>query len=396
MRKFLKRIIDILDGVPAARPDRTRGQSLVEMTVITPLLLIMFVGMVEIGWFAQNYLNLVEAAKVGARRAPFLNGEYSPQQWPEPASQPPITELGFTLTPFDPAYNSDPRIAYRGMAGGGQSCEDNRILADEFGFFNTITCTVVDAMDPLRLKLGNRKDDIVVSGFSIQRVKIEADGSGDINPAAPKHASTTAYGDGSQVVVVGRWPSTANECYLWHERDPFDWLTNGIVDWENVPNPLTTPGNPYPPIRMNYELGVWNELHGRYDGWLDSGDEKVVGFSWTGQRQIENALGERIDCWGSQWTMERVQQLINLPQFIPEGSTYEEDRKQYFPSLGLAIVEIYWEHTLLLESFPLLSARWSPIYQVMGGDDPLSTADVVFAWAAFPAPAAEPRLVFKP
>lgn len=392
MRKFLRKIINILDGVPAARPERTRGQSLVEMTVIMPLLLVMFVGMVEIGWFAQNYLNLVEAAKVGARRAPFLNGEYSPQQWNEAASSPPIPELGFTLSPFDPAYNLDPRITYRGMAGGGQSCEN--ILPDEYGFFNTVACTVVDAMDPLRLKLGNKKDDIVVSGFSVQRVKVGVGGTDDIQPTS--RASTTTYPDGTQAIVVGRWPSRANECYLWGERDPFDWITNGTVDWENVPNPQNTPGNTYPPIRVNYELGVWDEVAGTYAGWLDSGDEKAVGFSWTGQRQIEDADHNRIDCWGSQWTMQHVQELINLPRFIPEGSLNEEERKQYLPSLGIAIVEIYWEHTLLLESFPLLSSRWSPIYQAMGGDDPLSTADVVFAWAAFPAPAIEPRLIFKP
>jgi hypothetical protein len=87
---------------------------------------------------------------------------------------------------------------------------------------------------------------------------------------------------------------------------------------------------------------------------------------------------------------------VNLPQFIPDGSSDEETRKAYFPSLGIAIVEIYWEHTLLLESFPLLSSEWSPVYQAMGGDDPNSTADVVYAWAAFPAPSAEPRLAFKP
>lgn len=389
MRKFLKRIIDILDGVPAARPDRTLGQSLVEMTVITPLLLIMFIGMVEIGWFAQNYLNLVEAAKVGARRAPFLNGVYSPQQWNEAASQPPIPEFGFGLTPFDSGYNDDPRIIYRGMVGGGQTCDS--ILPDEYGFFNTIACTVVDSMDPLRLRLGNAKDDIVVSGFSLQRVKIGTNASDDIHPATK--GSTTSYDDGSQVIVVGRWPSTANECYLWAERDPFDWITNGAVNWEYVQNPA---GAQYPDIRINYELGVWNELTNTYDGWLDAGVEKAVGFSWTGQRQIEDAARNRIDCWGSQWTMERVQELVNLPRFIPEGSPDEEDRKQYFPSLGLAIVEIYWEHTLLLETFPLLSSRWSPVYQAMGGDDPLSTADVVFAWAAFPAPSVEPRLAFKP
>lgn len=358
------------------------------MTLITPLLLIMFVGLVEIGWFAQNYLNLVEAAKVGARRAPFLNGEFSPQGWYEPASLAPIPGLGFTLSPSDPGYDDNPRVVYRGMAGGPQSCDN--ILPDEYGFFNTITCTVVDSMDPLRIQLGNSKDDIVVSGFSIQKIKIGANASDDIDPS--DYSSATAYEVGSQVVVVGRWPSTANECYLWAERDPFDWIEDGAVNWEYVANPL----DPSLQIRMNYELAVWNEVTDTYDGWLDSGTEKAVGFSWTGQRQIEDDDRQRIDCWGSSWTLEDVQALVNLPNFIPDGSTDEEERKAYLPSLGIAIVEIYWQHTLLLESFPLLSSQYSPVYQAMGGDDPLSTADVIYAWAAFPAPSAEPRLVFKP
>lgn len=390
MRKLLKRLIDILDGVPAARGDRQKGQSLVEMTFVTPLLLIMFVGLVEIGWFAQNYLNLVEAAKVGARRGPFLNGEYSPQHWNEAASLAPIPGLGFTLNPGDSGYDSDDRIVYRGLAGGPQSCEN--ILPGEFGFFNTIACTVVDSMDPLRLNLTNRKDDVVVSGFSVQAVKIGPNASDDIDPSAPAYDSATSYEDGSQVVVVGRWPARANECYLWGERDPFDWIENDVIDWEYVPNPIDPTVN----LRINYELGVWDTVNSTYVGWLDAGDEKMVGFAWTGQRQMEDANDVRIDCWGSEWTMEEVQALVNLPNFIPVGSSDEEERKSYFPSQGIVIVEIFWEHNFLLDSFPLLSSTWSPVYQIMGGDDPNSTADVVYAWAAFPAPSIEPRLVFKP
>ena len=388
MRKIMKRLIDILDGVPAARGDRRKGQSLVEMTFVTPLLLIMFVGLVEIGWFAQNYLNLVEAAKVGARRGPFLNGEYSPQSWNEAASLPPIAALGFTLNPGDTGYDSSDRVVYRGLSGGPQSCDN--ILPGEFGFFNTIACTVVDTMDPLRLNLTNRKDDVVVSGFSVQAVKIGSRPTDDIDP--DDYSSATAYDPGSQVVVVGRWPSTANECYLWGERDPFDWIEDDTMNWEYVPNPM----DPTVDLRINYELGVWDVVNSTYVGWQDAGTEKMVGFAWTGQRQMEDATDARIDCWGSEWTMEEVQALVNLPNFIPSGSSDEEERKSYFPSQGIVIVEIFWEHNFLLDSFPLLSSTWSPVYQVMGGDDPNSTADVVYAWAAFPAPSAEPRLVFKP
>lgn len=388
MRALLKRIIEILDGVPAAQPpDRRKGQSLVEMVFITPILLIMFIGLIEIGWFAQNYLNLVEAAKVGARRGPFLAGEFSPQEWPNSASLPPTAAFGFTLNPGDPGYDDDPRIIYRGMVGGTQTCDN--ILPGEFRFFNTIACAVVDSMDPLRLRLGNGKDDIVISAFSVQHVKIGSNPSDDIDP--DDHGSATPYATGNQVVVVGRWPSNANECAEWGERDPFDWIENDSVDWEWVPDPLGGPD-----LHINYELGVWNETAGTYVGWSDTGDERMVGFSWTGQRQIEDVNRNRINCWGSQFTLDRVQDLLNLPTFIPPGSTDEQERKSYFPSLGLVIVEVYWEHSLLLENFPLLSAQWSPVYQVMGGDDPNSTADVIYAWAAFPVPSAEPRLVFKP
>lgn len=394
MRNVLKRLIDILDGVPAARPDRRKGQSLVEMTFITPLLLIMFVGLVEIGWFAQNYLNLVEAAKVGARRGPFLNGQYSPQQWFEIASLPPIPELGFTLQPGDPGYSTNPRITYRGMTNGAPNCED--IDPEEFGFFNTITCTVLDTMDPLQIRTTNGKDDIVVSGFSVQRVHVGSGAAYEIQPTSAPFNSTTAYPTGYQEIVVGRWPSTANECYLWGERDPFDWITNGRLDWANVPNPL----DPSVMVRINYELGIWDSISGSYVGWLDyppsDRPEKTVGFMWTGQRQMRDANDQPIDCWGSNWTMNDVQRLVNLPNFIPSGTPDEQDRKQYLPSQGIVIVEIFWEHEFLLKDFPLLQSEWSPVYHVMGGGDPNTTRDVVYAWAAFPVPSAEPRLAFKP
>ncbi|MBK9123281.1 MAG: pilus assembly protein [Chloroflexi bacterium] len=388
MRVLLKRIVEILDGTPAAQPpDRRKGQSLVEMVFITPILLIMFIGLIEIGWFAQNYLNLVEAAKVGARRGPFLAGEFSPQEWPNASSLPPTAAFGFTLNPGDAGYDDDPRIIYRGMVGGTQTCDN--ILPGEFGFFNTIACAVVDSMDPLRLRLGNSKDDVVISAFSVQYVKVGSNPSDDIDP--DDHGSTTPYANGNQVVVVGRWPSNANECVEWGERDPFDWIENGSVDWEYWTDPFGGPD-----LRINYEIAVWNDTISDYVGWLDSGTERAVGWSWTGQRQIEDVNRARIDCWGSQFTLDRVQDLLNLPTFIPPGSTDEQERKSYFPSLGLVIVEVYWEHSLLLENFPLLSAQWSPVYQVMGGDDPTSTADVIYAWAAFPVPSAEPRLAFKP
>ncbi|MBD3261986.1 MAG: hypothetical protein GF334_10050 [Candidatus Altiarchaeales archaeon] len=46
-----------------------KGQALVEMAIITPLLLIMLLGMIEVGHFMRNYMVAVNASREGARFA---------------------------------------------------------------------------------------------------------------------------------------------------------------------------------------------------------------------------------------------------------------------------------------------------------------------------------------
>jgi hypothetical protein len=362
---FLKRVVEVLDGAPPKPEQNARGQSLVEMTLILPILLIIIMGVVEVGWYAQNILTLTEAVRVGARRAPFLNGDFSPLSWDEAATYPPAA-----TTP-----NTDPRVLVR---GGPEELADCRQIRDtDFGFFNTIACATLDAMEPLTLDQENNKDDLVISAFSLQRVRIGGNSNDDINPA--DFGSSTTYTNGSQLIVVARYPHSANECSGWNERDPFDWLTNGSVDYTTTP-------------RNSYEVAVWDEALGRYVGFADANTaEEHVGFSWTGQWNYVDASGTRTSCFGSQWKIEDIEERANLPGFL--GS---EDERQYLPSVGLVLVEIFFEHRLLFENFPAMSAQWSPLYQMMGGDDPMTVADVIRAWALFPAPAAEPRLVFRP
>lgn len=50
-----------------------KAQSLVEMAIITPLLLIMFLGVLEVGWFLRNYMVAVTASREGARFAAKAN-----------------------------------------------------------------------------------------------------------------------------------------------------------------------------------------------------------------------------------------------------------------------------------------------------------------------------------
>jgi len=62
------------------------GQSLVEMAIITPLLLLMFIGVLEVGWALRGYLVLVNANREATRFAarPYLD-----------FSQPNIEDVGY-------------------------------------------------------------------------------------------------------------------------------------------------------------------------------------------------------------------------------------------------------------------------------------------------------------
>lgn len=78
MPKPIRKLLDILDGVPTADKRRQRGQSLVELALVTPIFIIMLAGLVEIGWFANNYLNILDVTRYGARRGTVLQDQQSP------------------------------------------------------------------------------------------------------------------------------------------------------------------------------------------------------------------------------------------------------------------------------------------------------------------------------
>jgi hypothetical protein len=427
MRKILKKILEILDGTPAVYGKRERGQSLFELALVTPVLCIMLAGIVEIGWYAQNYLNLIEAAKVGARRGPFLNSENSPQEWPVLFSEAPTSaNIGPSLSPYlidkslplinqpdtvlnlirdDPTSPHYLRYNYRNCNASEQF----------FGFFNLVACTVLDSIDPLTLKIGETcktywtgddgnndgvvgcLDDIVVSAFSVQKVKSGPAADDDIDLNAPPNGNPNGknYNDGHQVVVVGRYPYDANECQGGGNnldgRDPFDYIVNGESDVWYAPNPV----DPSKDVRI--ELELIKSYTESSDGnvtveFRDGGAEFQRGFVWTGQHRIENNLG--IECYGSEWDTEDVERLMNLPEFINDGN---QDRLSYLPSQGVVIVEIFWQHHLMLAdpgpyadnaAFPI----WSAAYGLFSQSP---SSEVIHVWAAFPAPSAQPSIVYK-
>jgi hypothetical protein len=429
MRKLLRRIIHILDGTPAEYGQHPeRGQSLVEMAFIVPILIIMVVGLIEIGWYANNYINLIEAAKVGARRGPFLNGENAPQAFdPNTSVAPRRASAGYPAlaSPGEAGFNEDdPRNKARGIktttTPNTNICGIEGINVADFGFYNLIVCTVLASLDPLRIQIGTDpngfayKDDIVVSVFSLQHVN-NAPGQALVGVDNPdtlglndpydlviNTAQYNGYPDGHQVVVAGRWPPNANECAKagingardpGDYRDPFDYIVNNTVDTQLFTLPNATQ------ILIAYELAIpvysATGVIDSYQSYADVlNDEIQRGWAYTGQHRIDPVDGFNETCWGSEFTLREVEDRLNLPNFIDPSDPQYQDRRAVMPSQGLVLVEVFWEHNLLLgEQIPVFNA----LYDILSDrDNPDGTNNVIRVWSAFPAAAAEPNIIYQP
>jgi hypothetical protein len=59
MRKVLRKILEILDGTPAVygKQKGWNGQSVVELSLVTPILIVLLMGLAEIG--CQQFSDLV-------------------------------------------------------------------------------------------------------------------------------------------------------------------------------------------------------------------------------------------------------------------------------------------------------------------------------------------------
>lgn len=445
MRKLTRTILRILDGSPSmamATRQRQRGQSMLEMAFITPLLIILIVGAVEVGWYTNHWLTLLEVTRVGARSATFLEGEFGPLAWNNNASiHPTIQQELMGDTPLPEAYNS-------------RACNYN-------GFYTFIVCTVISSMDPLTLNIdlvdpldaGPQSqedleaegvpsydpllyDEVVVSVFAVQVVnnvtwagseEENEDGTGFrpvyldmqdpqqvVNPLSdiyrytmdldnpPDRYGTLAgtdrgYQKGIQAIVVGRYPANANECThsdavtkiapgeAGYEADPFDYLPDNITNFYTNEDGLP----------------LFIELIGT-DGsvLIDSGDEFQRGFIFSGQHRITEP---NVYCWGSEFSMRDVEKLMNMPDFIKpdlynvptDSAEYEDyllqlagsqEQRRHFQSQGLTLVEIFWKHDLMLR-FPF----FRPILDAFGDNDRI----VIALWSAFPLPSAQPNIIYQ-
>jgi Flp pilus assembly protein TadG len=412
MRKFWVKILQILDGTPTANKQRRSGQSLLELALITPILIVLFSGMVEIGWFANNYLTLLDVTRAGARRAATLQDQRAPYSWDNNASYLPTQMLSAEFAAAGVGYmpySSDPatadaqlfaRSAYRNSLDTGvpvtyQSSGCGR--PDLTGFYNDIACTMLSSLDPLSLDGTNGVDDIVVSGFSIDMINPADDETGAFVNQAWLGANRPLAGDVPQMVVVARYPTNANECDAvetapgsgiygsLEPRDPFDFNENDHID--KYSSIIGGSGIVYPYI--------WNddfsEIDPGYDGVQGTVEqnEKQIGFVWFGQHRIEPIPqaggGERETlCLGSEWTVAEIEQLINLTGYVP--TTTPADR-ELLPGTGLVLVEIHWQHEMLLK-LPV----FNPVFNMLSPD---GEPPEIYVWAAFPLPSTEPTILFQ-
>lgn len=393
MRKLMVKIIQLLDGTPAVYGKRQSGQSVVELALITPILIILLAGLVEIGWFANNYLNLLDVTRVGARRGAVLQDQKSPLFWDNKYTYVPNVMLptqyqmanGSVTMPDGTVQDNGTdaqRFMFRWMPAdstvsgntGVQACDPNYV---DRAFYNEVICTMITTMDPLVLNQTNGIDDIIVSGFSLQQVDATAH---------PTYLAASYDTTKPQVVVAGRYPTNANECDVQNVggnpvmsaragdlRDPFDFNGNSKRD-------IAPPDVPV--IANNEVAGVFTELPGFDSRVTTAGDaahlaEKQVGFSLFGNHKIAGTF-----CVGSDWTISQVENLMNLANYDLTTTT----QKDYLPSQGLVLVEIYWEHEMLLK-IPLLS----PVFTAVGN---AQGKMVINVWAAFPLASVEPHIIF--
>jgi hypothetical protein len=403
MRKVLRKILEILDGTPAVygKQKSRSGQSVVELSLVTPILIVLLMGLAEIGWFANNFLILLEVTRVGARYGTTQTGETSPLSWNNDASRATGTGFG----DYPPTIGGRPVTDYR-------NCLEirNPNNTELQGFYNSIACVMTQQMDPLSLVFDNGVDDLVISAFSLQAIDPSSLPSGNfyrydgsIATQPPRNqinpSLDPALGNNTQMIVVGRYPTNANECtvdangdpMVW-ERDPFDYFQDSTRNFQliNVAEPDSEEnrnyvelegydGASYPPYVAVAPAPQPAPMRERQRGWVLYNQH---GISNT----VDPTAGVNSkQCYGSEWTIQEVQDLFNVTNFIigidPDKREQESAR---LPSQGMVMVEMFWQHELLLKN-PV----FNPVWTILGDNTTVSV------WAAFPLPATEPRIKFN-
>jgi hypothetical protein len=152
----VKQVIQQLRGI-AARKTTPRGQSLVELTFVFPILLLMLAGLIEVGYYINNYLTVLDASREAARHAADLN----------PRS--PYTD-NFMMSNYDgnPVSEQNACGGAPGEVNGPDSPGCLDLGCDVTGYFyHKAACLVETNMHPLSLDLSNPNVDVVITVVAV-------------------------------------------------------------------------------------------------------------------------------------------------------------------------------------------------------------------------------------
>ncbi len=356
MHQTLRKIVAVLDGKPA----KARGQSLVEMTVTFPLLILMILGLVEVGFLANNYMILMDVVRGAGRDAVNLN----PMNWPGPGS---LNSWGAGEARDWQRMDCEQEASMYHLYSKDTTVDDNRGtprgatlpgygeisgVDPAFGFFDEVACNAMRSLSPLRFDdSATGKDDVVVSVVTYA-LKDYTGVPGYPGPINPQFDAGPGTRGGKWVTVTGRWPVENRYCvqtngsgaYVSGDiRDPFDYKME---------------------FGLNYPAGAIESAPGDFIRTAATGNQMVRGFVFTGKAKDDNNF-----CYGSSFTVQDIEQRLNL------DANFNKD----VPNSAVVIVEFFWQH------HPLF---FGPLFQGFTGNP--TNDPILHVWSWFPVTSAEP------
>lgn len=349
MRQFARRFIEVLDSKP---PRGARGQSLLELALTAPILFLMVIGIVEVGFLANNYMISLDALREGGRFGVLLN----PMNWHTSYTDPAGDEQTRNQQRADcetktsgfvgganwhvNKYDRDVQLGY----AGGDAPHPNKAgyvnlsETDTLGFYDAVMCQVVAALDPLPFNYDY--DDIAISVIAFANRCNEWAVSGPAgcyeDPLNYRRPIGTRH-----VTVTGRFPLSNRKCTD-DTRDPF--AVPGMAS-----NPIPVPGAADTLYRGYIVTGNMVNSAGCIGSWFYLDDSKTT-YSTPEPYNIDYILN-------------------SLPDTLLQANA---------PGGALVLVELYWRHTQLF-NFP----PFNLFNDASGGIR-------LHIWQAFPMVAAEP------
>jgi hypothetical protein len=314
MRKTWKKALAVLDGTPTGM----RGQSMVELAITMPIFLIMLVGLVEVGWFANNYLILTDVVRAAGRYGSIRD----PLDWVEgeefnhhrldcdvadPAKGGWDGSTTFNILPPGEFVTTPPPLGAPFYTG---------VESEDYGYYDGVACAAIRNMAPLYFN--EEEDDIVVSVIS--------------------YVVINNCGSGSCVRVAGRYPSKSNECG--ETVEPFDIDRDGIID--------------------PFEDSTY----------FDGGVETTRGYVF----RANQVPSDDAACIGSEFDLDWLENQLNLTLVKDDWSDISALEVGFAPNYGMVLVEMSWNSYQLL-NLPIFSFVGNPLRIHVWGMFPVSAAE---------------------